>query len=279
MWNYFCELFSPFVWQLGLSLVVAQCSLYIFFKIGLPQGPWSDDPGFSAHQAVCIPIMAFLTYQGFREWFSKQNHGYTPVDRILGPHPEPDLSLIVMTVMLFWDIPTGLCVKSLREPAMMAHHVAMLLTATLALGVFSGGHPLLGYYAAYYFGVIEVSSIPLIFVDLFHPKHRSWHAFLNNSAPKVLHSINEMNRVMFAILFLLVRAISFPYVSFVSVIPDIWRVAALPLEERKGVSVIPLYGMATLNLFFSCLQFYWGTLVLRQVMKAAVPSKKKKKTE
>ena len=153
----------------------------------------------------------------------------------------------------------------------------MFLTATLALGVWSGGHALLGYYAAYYFGVIEVSSIPLIFVDLFHPKRRAWYQYLKN-APPTLHSINEFNRVCFALLFLLVRAISFPYVSFVSVIPDIVKVAALPLEERRQVSVVPLYAMATLNLFFSCLQFYWGTLVLRQVVKALnKPSKKTKK--
>jgi len=278
MLDFFWSLFTPFVWQLGLSLMATQCILYVLFARILPKGPWSDDPGFSAHQVLCIPIMGFLTYNGLREWFSKEDHGLTPVDRILGPHPEPDLSLIVMIVMLYWDIPTGLVVKSLREPAMVAHHVAMFLTATLALGVWSGGHPLLGYYAAYYFGVIEVSSIPLIFVDLFHPKRRAWFEYLKN-APPSLHSLNEFNRVCFAVLFLLVRALSFPYVSFCSVIPDIVKVAALPLEERRGVSAVPLYSMAALNLFFSCLQFYWGTLVLRQVMKAIMPSKKKSKTE
>lgn len=277
MLDHFWPLLTPSVWQLGLSLMAAQCLLYIFFKSILPQGPWSEDPGFSSHQIVTIPIMWYLTYNGFCEWFSKADHGYAPVDRILGPHPEPDLSLIVMVVMLFWDIPTGLCVTSLREPAMLLHHIAMFLTATLALGVWSGGHPLLGYYAAYYFGVIEISSVPLIFVDLFHPKRRAWFHYLKNSAPKSLHSFNEMNRVLFAILFLLVRAISFPYVSFCSVIPDILHVAALPLEERRNVSVVPLYSMAALNLFFSCLQFYWGTLVLRQVIKTLMP--KKKKTE
>ena len=272
----FWPLFTPFVWQLGLSVMGAQCVLFFLLAYILPKGPWSEDPGFSAHQLVCIPVMAFLTYHGFREWFSKQDHGYAPVDRILGPHPEPDLSLIVMTIMLFWDIPTGLLTPSLREPAMVAHHVAMFLTATLALGAWSGGHPLLGYYAAYYFGVIEVSSIPLILVDLFHPKRRAWFQYLNTAAPKIVHSFNELNRVCFAVLFLLVRAISFPYVSFAYVIPDIVKVAALPLEERRGVSTVPLYVMATLNLFFSCLQFYWGTLVLRQVLKALKPSTKKK---
>lgn len=277
MLEHFWALFTRVVWQLGLSLMASQCMFYLLFKYILPKGPWSDDPGFSAHQVVCIPIMFFLTYNGIQEWFSKEDHGYTAVDRILGPHPEPDLSLIVMVIMLFWDIPTGLLTPSLREPAMVAHHVAMFLTATLALGVFSGGHPLLGYYAAYYFGVIEISSVPLILVDLFHPKRKAWFKYLKNNAPPALHTFNEINRVCFAVLFLLVRAISFPYVSFVSVIPDIVQVASLPLEERRGVSAVPLYAMAILNLFFSCLQFYWGTLVLRQAIKALMPSKKKNK--
>lgn len=273
----FRSLFTPIVWQLGFSLMAAQCILSFLFAKVFPKGPWSDDPGFSAHQVICIPVMAYLTYQGFREWFSKESHGYTPVDRILGPHPEPDLSLLVMIAMLFWDIPTGLFVKSLREPAMVAHHVAMFLTATLALGAWSDGHALLGYYAAYYFGVIELSSIPLIFVDLFHPKRKTWFQYLKNNAPPFLHSMNEINRVCFALAFLIIRALSFPYVSFVSVIPDILHVAALSPNDRREVSVVPLYAMAILNLFFSCLQFYWGTLVLRQVIKAVSKPKKTKK--
>lgn len=270
----FFALFTPFVWKLGLSVMAAQCILYLLFARILPKGAWSEDPGFTAHQAISLPFMLFLTYNGFREWYSKEDHGYTAVDRILGPHPEPDVALIVMPYMLFWDIPTGLLVKSLRETAKIAHHVAMFFTAILAMGAFSGGHAILGYYAAYYFGVIELSSIPLVFVDLFHPKQKAWFALLQEKAS--LQSFNEFNRVSFAVLFLLVRAISFPYVSFVSVIPDIIEVTSLPIEERRGVLAAPLYAMATLNLFFSCLQFYWGTLVLRQVIKKLKPSKKPK---
>jgi hypothetical protein len=217
--------------------------------------------------------MAFLTYYGMREWYSKEDHGSTPLDRILGPHPTPDLSELVMAMMFFWDIPTGFFVKSLRNPAMVAHHIAMFATATLALGAWSDGHPLLGYYAAYYFGAIEVSSIPLILVDLFHPKHKAWYDYYRNG-PTWLKRFNEANRVCFAILFLGARAISFPYVSFTFVIPDLWHVASLPVEQRI-VSVYSLYGMGILNSFFSVLQLYWGSLVLRQVVKTLTSSKKK----
>ena len=274
MLDHFWPLFTPFACRFGLTCMAAQCALSLAFARILPKGPWSEDPGFTAHQVVTVPLMAYLTYHGMREWYSKDDHGYTALDRILGPHPKPDLSEVVMAMMFFWDIPTGFLVRSLRNPAMVAHHIAMFATSTLALGAWSDGHALLGYYAAYYFGAIEISSIPLILVDLFHPKHKAWHEYYQ-SAPTWLKRFNEINRICFAILFLGARAISFPYVSFTTVIPDLWHVASLPVEERI-VSVYPLYGMAILNTFFSLLQLYWGSLVLRQVVKALTPSKTKR---
>lgn len=274
MLDHLWECFTPSACHFGLTCMAAQCLLYVIFAKLSPPGPWKEDPGFTAHQVVTVPIMAYITYYGMTEWLSKEEHGVTALDRILGPHPQPDLSEIAMSMMIFWDIPTGLLTKSLRQPAMMAHHIAMFATATLALGAWSDGHPLLGYYAAYYFGAIEVSSIPLIFVDLFHPKHKAWHDYFKQG-PGWLKMFNEANRVCFAIVFVLTRAISFPYVSLTMVIPDLYKVISLSQEERV-VSVLPLYAMGILNTFFSLLQLYWGSLVMRQIIKVLFPSKKKK---
>tara|TARA_B100000795_G_scaffold252792_1_gene222572 strand:+ start:69 stop:278 length:210 start_codon:yes stop_codon:yes gene_type:complete len=53
---------------------------------------------------------------------------------------------------LLWDIPTGLLVKSLREPLMVAHHVGMALTAALGL------YPLYSYYALFFYGEMAISN-------------------------------------------------------------------------------------------------------------------------
>ena len=40
--------------------------------------------------------------------------------------------------LLFWDIPTGLLVASLREPVMVAHHIGMaFMSAAGVLGIYT----------------------------------------------------------------------------------------------------------------------------------------------
>jgi hypothetical protein len=67
--------------------------------------------------------------------------------------------------MFFWDIPVSATTKELRQPAMLLHHVLMFFTAAVALGFLSGGRPLLAYYAPFFFGAVELSSLPVRLID------------------------------------------------------------------------------------------------------------------
>jgi hypothetical protein len=53
--------------------------------------------------------------------------------------------------------------------------------------------------SAFFFGFVEISSVPLVFVDLF----RQFPALHENSP--TLHAINEAARLSFAITFLIIR--------------------------------------------------------------------------
>jgi hypothetical protein len=154
---------------------------------------------------------------------------------------------------------------------MIFHHFAMVGTAAVSMGLLSEGRPLLGYYAPFYFGLIELSSLPLIVVDLFHPKHKEWNAYLtSDAAPSWLQTVNELARVCFAVTFTAMRTIWFPYVSFFFVLPDVWSVSKEARKDPDNNSDVPIAGihiMATFNILFSCLQIYWGILVIRQIVK------------
>mmetsp|Transcript_17874 Transcript_17874/g.25325 ORF Transcript_17874/g.25325 Transcript_17874/m.25325 type:complete len:178 (+) Transcript_17874:1-534(+) len=175
---------------------------------------------------------------------------------------------------------------------MLFHHVGMFLVASTMSGAFSGGQMIGYYYACYYFGVIEVSSIPLSYVDVFHPKYKYYFEWLNDEKSgnrpmmkKVVHGLNEFCRISFAIAFLIFRGVYFPYVAFQSTIPDLWYAYH---DETKAVpDGVPMWtgyfliGFVTL---FALLQFYWGTLVLKQIYKVVIPGdngkkKSKKKTK
>lgn len=243
----------------GATCAIAQCVLWLLFTYALGDGPWRREPGFTAHQVVCFPLMIYLTYMGIANFGASAERFATPASRVFEPHPVGiTMTKIVLGELLLWDIPTGLLVKSLREPLMLAHHVGMALTAAVGL------YPLFSYYALFFYGVIEISGIFLSLVDVFHPKHKAWCDYLER-AP-ALGAVNNAARLVFVALYFSVRAALFPYVVATQVVPDTYAVLQLPEAERLPkaplICVIPVLGV-----LFSLLQCYWGTLLYAQVKK------------
>merc|ERR1712087_562481 len=103
--------------QTGLGLLAAQLVLTALFSSPLlPAGPWKDEPGFTAHQAICFPFLLFCVCLGSHAWF-REPSPTTAEGRVLGDNEAGwTLTQIMAGAMLFWDTPTGLAVASLREP-------------------------------------------------------------------------------------------------------------------------------------------------------------------
>jgi hypothetical protein len=271
------DLFTPFAVQTGICCAVVQIILYLLFVTNFfgVKGPWSIMPSFTAHQIVVIPALIYLSIQGLNEFDIRDFIGIatntatatSAVERVTSPM-HGHFSEFVLGMMFFWDIPTGLCTPALRDIPMILHHVGMFMTAAISMGIMSNGTPIFGYYAPFYFGMIEISSLPLIIVDIYHPKHKAWHAYLTSSDRSGwVMKLNDMARPLFALLFMLIRMIAFPYVSVMGVLRDVLNVTSLPLDQRNHVPNLPLYIIAFLNVSFSCLQLYWGTLLIRQIIK------------
>ena len=265
------NILTPVFYTVGIACLVAQLVLHVLFKSVLPSGPWRALPSFTAHQAVCLPLMVWLAYEGVQSWAFPGPElvaiSSNPLDRVLAKNPAGMLlGQVVLGELLFWDIPTGLLTPALREPLMMAHHFGMAFVAAATLGAFSGGRPCCGHYAVFFFGFIELSGVPLTIVDVFHPKHTSWHDFGRRAA--WARALNEVARIVFAAVYLSVRAVYFPYVVLNGAIPDIHAVTGTPAVMRDGAPTGALYFMAVFGVLFSMLQIYWGVLVARQAAKA-----------
>lgn len=241
---------------------------------------------------IALPLMCILSYYGIRDWFlddNKEVGNGTSYDRVFGTTNLSDVPLAIGSgAILIWDTPTSLLVPELQDTLMLCHHVGMFLVAATMSGAFSGGKFIGYYYACYYFGVIEISSIPLSYVDVFHPKYKYYFEWLNDEKNanrrlmKVVNGLNEVCRIVFAILFLIFRGVYFPYVTFKGTIPDLWY--AYHDETKSVPDGVPMWTGYFLICFvslFALLQCYWGTLILRQIYKMVVPSssnKKKKKS-
>lgn len=113
--------------------------------------------------------MVLLTWMGLSAWLfpaedalaadAAGSHG-----RLTHPvEAGRQISLIILGFQLFWDVPMTFT-KALYDPLVLLHHVGMLACAVVSL------LPYVQYYVPFFGGAIELSSIPLVVIDVFHPK-------------------------------------------------------------------------------------------------------------
>lgn len=228
---------------IGVSATLMQCILSFFFT--RCKGPWQDEPGFSAHQVVTFLMMSLVSIVGWQGWIAD-----SPEDRVYGLHaPSQFLVQLTVSYLVVWEFPTMLLVKSLRSPEMVLHHVAMLLVC-----IFMFGKPLWSFYACFFIGWSEVTSLLLVIVEQFHKKrHPAWHACLQ-AAPPVVQGLYSACSIGFAVSFLVVRGIGYPLVG-------------LHDGLRYGDTIRPsdLVMSIVFASTFVALQLYWSMIIVRQL--------------
>ena len=272
----------------GLTCLGAHFVLWVVFKYLLPPGPWREMPNFTAHQAVALFLMIQWTYDGF----FGDNTIHDTLDHLPYILHTSSLGLRMaqrsVAALWIWDIPVSTFSKDMGQAMdgiMHAHHLGMLLVACVVLGHLTFGDatrefpsPVGSPLAPIFFGQVELSSIPLQVVDLFHPrKSAPWNEYMKSS--KTLTTINETSRQLFALLFLAVRGIYFPYVVCTRVVPDFWDAltwTSLHQEEARKY-IMPIVIILSFSVFFTLLQMYWAVLVVNQVQKALFGGEKTEK--
>ena len=243
----------------GLLCLGSHLAGVLLFKHLLPDGAWRRHPQFLAHQMVALPLMLVCTYIGCAAWFfpgPEESATASTVDgRVHGVTVNGELlARVVIGAQLFWDIPTTALVPALYSRLMMGHHVGMTIIALLC--AFS---PWVHHYVPFFAGVIEISAVPLVVVDIFHPTR--YGEVAEGSA--ALAAVNMACRVLFAALFLLVRGLYFPYVMC-GVLRDM--VAVMMQGEIVAPMITVVCGVA-----MTLLQLYWGTLIVKQLKKLLAP--------
>ena len=187
-------MFSPLgedfaLYVTGFACLGTHLGCVLLFKYILPDGPWRRHPQFLAHQVVALPLMLVCTYIGCAAWFfpsRAESAAASTVDGRLHGHTDAGelLARVVIGAQLFWDIPTTALVPALYSRLMMAHHIGMTTIAVLCLNYIQ-------FYVPFFAGVIEISAIPLVIVDVFHPTRcgpiplssRGWGFELGASLP------------------------------------------------------------------------------------------------
>eukprot|EP00967_Tisochrysis_lutea_P007849 scaffold9367_cov37-Tisochrysis_lutea.AAC.1 len=197
------------------------------------------------------------------------------------------ISLLILGFQLFWDVPMTFT-SAMYDPVMLVHHVGMLGCAVVSF------MPYVQYYVPFFGGAIELSSVPLVIIDIFHPKRCAYTCMCSKArvltddhshfgvltpllcpGPHSYQDVADSNpisaqanffmRVIFLLSYLAIRCIWFPVVVFTEVLPDF--LGELSSAANVSAAAAPIIGMLfILPLMF--LQFYWGHLLIRQAIKA-----------
>lgn len=168
-------------------------------------------------------------------------------DRVFSFHP---ISLALAWVIIAYQCYSLFCslyFSYLRQLAPICHHVGVIVIGLLGL------HPLYHPYGIFFFGLVELSSLPLCFIDIFKvaPHLIADHPQFYSSA-----------RLLFASLFLIFRVFFWLPMTYL-----FWKDSLSVIHQANAVLnnlVVFMIG----NVLLTALQLLWAVRVVKGIYKA-----------
>ena len=249
-----------------------------------------DNAGYTAHTIVAFVFMTYVSIVGSIGWFSSSLSSISPIDRLLLPNANcQHLATIVTGLLLLWDLPTSMFIRSLRKIDVLIHHIIMTITSYFAATTI----PM--HYVFFYFGVSEISSIPLLLYDQLcvwtnANATKLENGVVNNETgigpttnivPPIdcLSQWRDRLQIIAAISFTSIRAILFTYVTLRHFVPDTVSILARTKDSAslfvRPVQLKALRFALFASIGFTSLQLYWFLQMLQTIYKQATTSSKK----
>lgn len=200
-----------------------------------------------AYQITNMTVNLCLGTYGFYHFYTNlPDIDSVPITERISGFPEYAIFGALQVGYNVWALPIG--AFFINEPiSMLAHHVAVLCVG----GISCFGRNGFRYHAPFFFGVIEISSVPLAIVN-FCKNNRE---LVDKRYPNLYLQI----RIVFSVIFFIVRVI-----MWTPLMRDVLRSAALLgwtcHTHLCGLGLGCFWLSAT---FLSCLQYYWALLILK----------------
>ncbi|CAB9500020.1 expressed unknown protein [Seminavis robusta] len=228
-------------------------------RAGSPTASTKENAAYTAHSVVALILMLLLSGMGSLGWWFT----HAPANKILDVSPTGGwMAAVVLGAFLLWDIPTSIRVKALRKPDVIIHHIVMMVLAGIATSIL----PM--HYIFYYFGVVELSSVPLIIYD----QVTFWIDTTNDDNGNTTGKVERLTRIqsilapITALSFALVRVVSFTKVTVEGFLPD--AKAALVAAANKSRIITPPQRIGIQFLMVACtlftlLQWFWFSQIVQ----------------
>jgi len=185
---------------------------------------------------------------------SMKSFPQTPVGRIFGFSEESEIITCVSMTIQLWGLVMTPLIPEFTSAIMLCHHFLAALVSFVALQ-----YQYYLYYSVFYLALSEVSSLPLLMMSIskyFPPAPGSIHEILNDLAGPA-----------FAITFTYYRVYLWIKMTRQLLSDGLYvRSKGLSDQYRSGKNV-GLYLVMIVCTLLSCLQLFWFTLIIREVLK------------
>lgn len=230
-------------WTVLLFSVQIICQ--VLFSLG---GPFKSRPAFVAHQVCSLFGVLGSGYYGYHYWTTEANTVHTMQDRLFKPLEGGPVVTRINLAFQIYDLVTTILIPEIRKPEMLGHHTLAIILAYYVIR-YQYAH----YYAIFFLGMTEISSIPLTFMDVF--KHIK-------SLQKPFEGFNNLCSYAFAALFISIRGIYWPITSYFFFV-DVAAAFKQDIMPNKFLAYFFVISNAVLTL----LQWYWLTLIFNRLIK------------
>lgn len=174
----------------------------------------------------------------YYELFSGSQVDHSIANKIMG-HPELRYFAIIQIGYQLWGLPIGIfCVN--ETSSMIVHHVAVICVASTSTFLTCGFR----YFTPFFYGVIEISSVPLSVMNSFK-NNPDWITRYPNLYGKV--------RLVFGLTFLAVRVVFWT--------PFYWDVIVLAMmlwRSSVGSTKVILGVFNASSMVLTLLQYFWA---------------------
>jgi hypothetical protein len=180
----------------------------------------------------------------------------TPVGRVFGFSEESEIIACVSMTIQLWGLVMTPLIPEFTSAIMLCHHFLAALVSFVALQ-----YQYYLYYSVFYLALSEVSSLPLLMMSIskyFPPVPGSFHEVLNDLAGPA-----------FAVTFTYYRVY-----LWIKMTRQLWSDGVYVISKGLSDQYRPgknfcLYLILLVCTLLSCLQLFWFTLIIREVLKVA----------
>jgi TLC domain len=257
--------------EMGMLLLSVCYGTIYFWNPSIPVRPELCG-GAMAHDQVCLRpdliaykvttmlAMAVMGIMGAIHWHGNpalhKQDCVTSADRLFRPLVAADCQMVVALCFQFWDLVVSLSIPENRDVIFMIHHILAMITAYCSLE-----YQMVGYYAIFYGGCSEISSLFLIVID---NKHQM---FQTEPEPMFL----LVSKVLFFVTFTYYRILGWIYYSV-----PLWKDCHAVIRSGQAQDLRPgkawvLRLFQAMNLLLGCLQCYWYFLILQTILSQLGP--------